>query len=287
MAKRDSLVILGAVALLFLMKKKGGAPGSESSVPASSSDFASAWDSRAKSLIARARGGSRWAAMMAKRLGSPDAGAAASRWIGIESGGNPRASSSLNERGLAQVSKQSLQELGLTDADFEAMNAPGTTDDVHADMAAAVIGGEVVSVAAGGDTKALAPAWGPALGPVIELGKGRKLSLGPKPAALGIGIAKMRHGLPLLVKELRNQGHIRTTIPLTIRSALSGAIGAGTPTKRFTPSARLASFAGGSHKVTGDPAADLLLRFLVPVAVVAHGEGAIGMGSSGKDSGNA
>lgn len=285
--KRDSTLILAGLGLLFLIGKKKGASASESSVPAKTSDFASAWDARAKSLLARARGGKPWADRLAKRLGSPEAGEAASRWVGIESGGDPRASSSLNERGLAQVSKQSLKELGLTDADFEAMNSARTTDDEHADMAAAVIGGEVVAVAAGGDTKALAPAWGPALGPTIDLGKGRKLSLGPRPATLGIGIAKMRHGLPLLVKELRNQGHIRTTIPLTIRSALSGSIGAGTPIARFAPSARLAAFAGGAHRVTGDPAADLLLRFLVPVAVVAHGDGAIGMGAAGKDLNNA
>jgi hypothetical protein len=232
--------------------------------------FADAWDERARELLKRAQSGKAWAARMARRLGTPESGDAASRWIGIESGGNPRASSSLNERGLAQVSKQSLKELGLDESDFNAMDSARTTDDQHADMAAAVIAGEVVNVAAGG-AKGLAPGWGPQLGQTVDIGKGRKLALGVAVQELGIGIGKLRHGLPLLLRELRDQGHVRVSVPLTIRSALS-------KDKPFKPSARLAAFAGGPHALTGIASQDLLLRFLVPVAVVAFGSGALGMG---------
>jgi len=76
---------------------------------------------------------------------------------------------------------------------------------------------------------------------------------------------------------LKEQGHLRVTIPLTIRSALTGAIGAGTPKPPFKPSARLAAFA---TPVTGNVAADLLLRFLCSAAVVAHGADAIVMGEA-------
>ncbi len=281
--KRDTMLIGAGLLLLLGLKKKS--PGESVVQPRLPGNFAAAWRERATQLNKRARGGDAWAARFTKRLGSKEAGDAAARWVGIESGGDPRSSSSLNERGLAQVSKQSLSELGLTEADFDAMTSARTTDDQHADLACAVMAGELIAVAASlaDPIKALAPAWGPKVGPSIPLGKGRSLSLGVTPAALGLGVAKLRHGLPLLLKELHAQGHLRSSIPLTIRSALTGAIGEGTPLPPFKPSARLAVFGGGQFTVTGDPARDLLLRFLTSAAVVALGADAIPMGDAVKE----
>jgi hypothetical protein len=266
MKTRD--IAIGAALLLLLSRKK--AAGSTGPVPPRSGkkSFAEAWASRAETLLKRSRGGAAWTDAMTTRLGNRPAGEAAARWIGIESGGDPRAQSSIEERGLAQVSRQSLREFGLTERDFDAMISARTTDAQHADLAAKVIIGEMLSSVS--NLNAAEPGWGPPVGPVA--GTGGKVTVN------GIAIGKLRHGLPLLVKELADQGHLRTSIPLTIRSALSGAIGAGTPKPVFKPSARLAAFAKGEHAVTGNPAQDLLLRFLTSAAVVGHGENAIPMG---------
>lgn len=291
MRNRDTAILIGAGLLLLASKKKSpsASDGSAVSRPLPA-NFSAAWRERCAQLNKRAKGGAAWAPRFALRLGSKEAGDAAARWVGIESGGDPRASSSLNERGLAQVSEQSLSDLGLTRADFDAMTSARTTDDQHADLAAAVIAGELVAVAATlpAPIKALAPAWGPACGPqvVLKAGRVKSIALGVTPASLGIGVAKMRHGLPLLLKELHAQGHLRSSIPLTLRSALTGAIGEGTPLPPFKPSARLAAFATGKFVVTGDPARDLLLRFLTSAAVVALGADAIPLGDAVKETAN-
>jgi hypothetical protein len=269
---------LGLLALLalFLMRRKGGAsPAGTAATPAARADFANAWAQRTSSLMARARGGLAWVPRMSTLLGTPAAGAAAGRWIGIESGGDPRIASKLGERGLAQVSQQSLAELGLTQADYDAMTSARTTDDQHAALAARVIFGEIAAVTKAIASRAPDPGWGPALGP-SPLTKGVV-------SVNGIGAAKLRHALPLLVRELADQNHIRTSIDATIRSMLTGGtVLAGTSGVRvapFTPSAALAAFAGGQFKVTGDPAKDLALRFLAPVAVVALAEGSFALGA--------
>lgn len=268
MRKRD--LAIGAGLLLLLTSKRKGAASSAPVPRPNGKSFAAAWADRATALNKRAKGGDAWVARMSKLLGGAAVGAAAGRWIGIESGGDPRNESRLSERGLAQVSKASLAELGLTPADYEAMASARTTDDQHAALAAKVIVGEMQATK---DRKAPAPGWGPPVGTATGL-----LTLN------GIGIGKLRHGLPLLVKELAEQGHLRTTIPFTIRSALIGAIGAAEPKPRFKPSARLAAFGKGDSAITGDPAQDLLLRFLCSAAVVAHGADAIVMGEAFSES---
>lgn len=232
--------------------------------------FAEAWATRASQLNRRAAEGLRWADRFAAILGNAPVGLAASRWAGIESSGDPRKSSTMNERGLAQVSKGSLKDLGLTEADYNAMASAQTTDDAHAALAAKVMLGEALGVARLG-ARGPSPGWGPPIGPMAQLGG--------KVLIDGLGIAKLRHGLPLLVRELHVQGHLRSSIPLTIRSALLGSESVTGPKPRYTPSKRAAAFA---TKVTGDPAADLLLRFLCSAAVVAHGELAIPMGAAAK-----
>lgn len=254
----------------LFMGKKASSSSSSSSGPSSPSSppaaFPDAWRKRVGELASRGRSGVRWAPLMAARLGSPEAGAAAARWIGIESGGNPLAASSLNERGLTQAMHGSIKELGLTEDDWRAMADKATSDARHADIAAQAIRGQLDITRRNG-TPGVSPGWGP------------PLMVGDKLTVNGIGVAKLRHGLPLLVAELRDQGHLRTTIPLTLRSALTGSIGQGTPKPVFKPSPRLAAFAKGAHAKTGNVAADLLLRFLAPAAVVAFAEDAAHWGA--------
>lgn len=265
---------VGALLLLLLLLsgKKKGSPVSTTPAKqlpsADRKDFQGAWRDRCTALMKRAKGGAAWAPRMAKRLGSDAAGAAAGRWIGIESGGDPRISSKLGERGLAQVSEQSLKELGLSAADYAAMINARTTDDQHADFAARVIFGEVVAVIAGG-SKCPDPGWGPPLGPSVLTGNAVTVA--------GIGAGKLRHGLPLLVKELRDGGYLKTSILATITAMLGGA---GAPVNDngarlpFKPSDRLASFGKGSATVTGDPVKDLIIRFFGSVAVICFAESA-------------
>lgn len=215
------------------------APGTPALPPADA--FVAAWKKRTTDLLPRSRQGAAWVTRMTALMGSPEGGAAASRWIGIESGGNAHSpTTSLSERGLAQVAKKSLAELGLTEADYAAMAALDTSDNRHALMAAKVIKGEI--------RLALKRA------PVAALGWG--------PGAIGIG--KLRHGLPLLLAELADQKIIQPSIAATCDAARV----------QFRPSKRLASFGGGKFAVTGKPVDDLLIRFLGSAAVVAHGDDA-------------
>lgn len=264
-----------ALLLLFLRRKGSASAPGKAATPAARADFANAWKTRTTELMARARGGAAWVTRMTTLFGTPAAGAAAGRWIGIESGGDPRISSKLNERGLAQVSQGSLAELNLTQADFDAMTNARTTDDQHAALAAKVIFGEIAQATRTVGSRAPDPGWGP--------------PLGPGPATLqvvtvnGIGIAKLRHALPLLMKEMADQNHIRTSIDATIRSMLTGGtvlVGSGgVKVPPFAPSDRLAAFAKGASAVTGDPTKDLVLRFLAPVAVVSLAEHAFDVGA--------
>lgn len=270
----EPLSMLALLALFLLRRKRPtSAPGV--ATPAARADFANAWKSRTTELMGRARGGAAWVPRMTALFGTAAAGAAAGRWFGIESGGDPRASSKLDERGLAQVSQVELGELGLKPADFDAMTSARTTDDHHAALAARVIFGEIAAATKSIGSRAPDPGWGPALG--------------PGPATLGvvtvngIGIAKLRHGLPLLVRELGEQNHIRTSIDATIRSMLTGGTvlvaGGSVKVAPFAPSERLQAFAKGANAVTGDPTRDLALRFLAPAAVVSLAEHAFDVGA--------
>jgi len=61
---------------------------------------------------------------------------ALARWAGIESGGDPLAVSSLNERGLLQVGPQTIQEGGIDARDWDALIDPGTMPNTQAVLAA-------------------------------------------------------------------------------------------------------------------------------------------------------
>jgi hypothetical protein len=228
------------------------------------SKFAQAWRERATRLNRNAESGLKWADKLGKLLGGVPIGEAAARWVGIESGGNPLNASKMGERGLAQVLKSSLPQLGLTESDFAAMASAQTTADAHAALAAKVIAGTALASARTG-ARGPDPGWGPPVGPSPFTGGVVTLN--------GIGIAKLYHGLPLFLVEMHKQGHLRVNIPLTIRSALVATDGKA----RYRPSVKAASYAS---KVVGDPAGDLLLRFLCSAAVVAKGVDAIPFGDA-------
>lgn len=67
-----------------------------------------------------------WEPILMYDLGIPEAQAlAATRWFGIESGGNPRAVSSEGERGLAQITHTSaITEGALSQAEWDALGDP-------------------------------------------------------------------------------------------------------------------------------------------------------------------
>jgi len=260
---------LAIAAILFALLARRKAPTS-GGVPQMKATFANAWRDRCVHLMQRARSGAVWSSRMAKLLGSEAAGAAAARWIGMESGGNPRVVSPLKERGLAQLAPVSIADLGFTNAEYEAMIDPKTSDDKHAEFAARVIWMEIVKSTKSAGTPAPAPGWGPPIGP-------SSLTSGVV-SANGLAFGKIRHALPLLLREMKEQGHIRASIESTMRSMMTGGTSieasgnAGVRVPPFKPSARLAAFAKGGHAVTGNVTHDLIVRFLAPVAVIAHAE---------------
>jgi hypothetical protein len=66
----------------------------------------------------------------------PSVADALARWSGIESGGDPEAISSLNERGLLQVGPQTMSEGGISQADWDALTARDTLPNTQAVLAA-------------------------------------------------------------------------------------------------------------------------------------------------------
>lgn len=209
--------------------------------------FESAWNERVAQLSRRADSGRRWIEPLVEHgarythATDPRAWAvAASRWVGIESGGDPLRRTSLEERGLAQVMRSSLSSLGLTESDWRAMADPATSSATHADIAARAISGSTaragkLAVQHGGSIDG----WGPG----------------------GIGAGKVYHGLPLLWRELLEQRLVRPSIAATVEAAR----------ETYRPSSRVARYA---RRYTGRTVDDLMIRFLAPAMVVAYGHGA-------------
>jgi hypothetical protein len=271
----DPLGMIALFALLFLRRGSGGKSSGRSATPTTRAQFANAWKQRCVELMARARTGAAWAPRMSAVLGSDLAGAAAARWIGIESGGNAVAVSPLAERGLAQVSPGSFAELGLSQADFDAMNDPKTPADRQAQLAGRVMFACVAKATQIAGFRMPPPEWGPALGPSALTTQTVSLN--------GIASGKVYHALPALAVELAKQNHWRTTIPLTVRSMLTGGFinvaGRGqVEVKPFAPTDQLARFARGKEARTGDVVMDLALRFLAPAAVIGRAELAFELG---------
>ena len=66
---------------------------------------------------------------------TPAVADALARWTGIESGGDPRIVSSLGERGLLQVGKQTQSEGGITKRDWDELVSPDTMPNEDARIA--------------------------------------------------------------------------------------------------------------------------------------------------------
>ena len=77
MKSRD--IAIGVGLLLLLSPKKAVASTALAPQPSGSKSFAVAWRERAAQLVKRSKSGAVWASRLAKRLGSPEAGAAAAR----------------------------------------------------------------------------------------------------------------------------------------------------------------------------------------------------------------
>lgn len=88
----------------------------------------------AEKLIARANQTQAlsWEAMFGDATGNPDVAAAEARWAGIESSGNPHATSELGEYGLMQFPRDAVGQKILTQAEWDALHDPNTRPETHA-----------------------------------------------------------------------------------------------------------------------------------------------------------
>jgi hypothetical protein len=171
--------------------------------------------------------------MLAKALGGDsNAATAAARWVGIESGGDPHNVTDKGEYGLAQGEKENY-----TAADWAAVRDIKTTDEQHATIAVHLI---LRSVKATIGTPTISP------------------------GAMGMG--KLYHALPGLVKELRAQHALKATVAETLAMEL-GSYKPGTQVALFVAAKKWAK--------TGNVNQDLALRFFAPAAVVAYGDDAV------------
>jgi hypothetical protein len=124
--KSDTLLMIAVVAGLLLL---GGSRVSDLPRKKEGDDV-----NEDQALAARAATGRRWADVF-ERLGTPSelAGGLA-RWVGIESGGNPRAVSRLDERGLLQA-LPTTRKAFFSDAEWAELGDKATTDERHAALA--------------------------------------------------------------------------------------------------------------------------------------------------------
>lgn len=113
------------LALLLLGGKGGKRMGSKSSVSSPAELLSRATQPRAMA----------WAPYFVDVGETPAVSDALARWAGIESGGDPRAVSSLNERGLLQVGPQTQSEGGISADDWRELVNSDTLPNTDARIA--------------------------------------------------------------------------------------------------------------------------------------------------------
>ncbi len=198
--------------------------------------FAKAWKERCHALLKRGTTGAKWIKPLELAIGgeATSAAAAAARWIGIESGGNAAAKSSLNERGLAQGMKASYPAKDWTALQTPAkLTATQSTDIAVRLMSRMLDGVKLVEFTAG-----------------------------------NLGVGKLYHALPLLVKELRDQKLLLANKD-TVAEVLARMLAS------YKPSARVIAFVSGKYAVTKDPRQNIALRFFAPSAAIAYGDASV------------
>lgn len=85
-------------------------------------------------LQKRAATGARWQRIFESLGVAPALAAGLARWVGIESGGNPRAVSRLGERGLLQA-LPTTRKAFFSDEEWAELANPQTSDERHASLA--------------------------------------------------------------------------------------------------------------------------------------------------------
>jgi hypothetical protein len=170
---------------------------------------------------------------------------AISRWIGIESGGNPLAAKG-TERGLTMLSAGEQTTLKIALKDYNAYNAAGTSRAERARIA-------VVHV--------------------LALAKGASKGAIPyttsRPETLPLYYAKLRHALPLYVRELRAQGRLGIDIKdlraLKPSAALAPYGNLSNPKVTWAQTPAMKALGATAYR----GADGLFLRFVTSAAVVA------------------
>lgn len=132
------LFLLGGGALLASGRVRAGtptvkrAPGADAYDDTATPDVDAQGDGLALLARAEQKAASDWAVLFMDHPVSPLTAQALARWSGIESSGNARAVSSLDERGLLQAGPQTVSEGGMTQADWDRIVAPTTSNKENA-----------------------------------------------------------------------------------------------------------------------------------------------------------
>lgn len=190
------------------------------------------YQERHDSLVKRGASGAKWRAVLAAHapLGFADWVDGVCLWIGIESGGKPGAKTALGEIGLTQIMRRYATEQGWSQAELDEYASASTPPARLAELV-----------------------WKH----VLYLDKGHPASW---PTQARLWRAKMRHGLPLLLRELQDQGLLLPHGPEP-----GGAFDARALTA-YKPSRRAARYATAGKGSAGQR---LLVRFVTPADVVA------------------
>lgn len=127
------VIAAAGVAWLLTRSRDGSAQSTPGARPVSNATATPPSEEAAK-LIARANQESalKWEAEFGDATGNTDVAAAEARWIGIESSGNPYATSELGEYGLMQFPKDAVAQKILTQAEWNTLHDKSTPADVHA-----------------------------------------------------------------------------------------------------------------------------------------------------------